>query len=82
MTTAAAMLGALPLALGTGVGSEIRRPLGIAIVGGLIVSQALTLYTTPVVYLYMDKGKDWVMAHLPWRKKTAKQEEEVPVFAD
>ena len=65
MTTAAAMLGALPLALGTGVGSEIRRPLGIAIVGGLIVSQALTLYTTPVVYLYMDKFKDWVMAHLP-----------------
>jgi multidrug efflux pump len=82
MTTAAAMLGALPLALGTGVGSEIRRPLGIAIVGGLIVSQALTLYTTPVVYLYMDKGKDWVLEHLPWRRKTAKREEEVPVFAD
>ena len=82
MTTAAAMLGALPLALGTGVGSEIRRPLGIAIVGGLIVSQALTLYTTPVVYLYMDKGKDWVMAHLRWGKKTAKREEEVPIFAD
>ncbi len=81
MTTAAAMLGALPLALGRGVGSEIRRPLGIAIVGGLIVSQALTLYTTPVVYLYMDRFKDWVLAHLPWRKKVAK-EEEVPVFAD
>ncbi len=62
MTTAAAMLGALPLALGTGVGSEVRRPLGIAIVGGLIVSQALTLYTTPVVYLYMDHFKDWVVA--------------------
>jgi multidrug efflux pump len=82
MTTAAAMLGALPLALGTGVGSEIRRPLGVAIVGGLIVSQALTLYTTPVVYLYMDKGKDWVVAHLRWGKKTSKREEEVPVFAD
>ncbi len=73
MTTAAAMLGALPLALGRGVGSEIRRPLGIAIVGGLIVSQMLTLYTTPVVYLYMDLFKDWVMAHLPWRTKTAEE---------
>ena len=55
MTTLAAMLGGLPLALGTGVGSELRRPLGIAIVGGLIFSQMLTLYTTPVVYLYMDR---------------------------
>ncbi len=81
MTTMAAMLGALPLALGTGVGSEIRRPLGVAIVGGLIVSQALTLYTTPVVYLYMDHLKDWVMSILPGRKKQAKREE-VPVFAD
>jgi len=81
MTTMAAMLGALPLALGRGVGAEIRRPLGVAIVGGLIVSQALTLYTTPVVYLYMDHLKDFVLAHLPWRKKVAK-EEAVPVFAD
>ena len=55
MTTMAALFGALPLALGTGVGSEIRRPLGIAIVGGLILSQILTLYTTPVVYIYMDR---------------------------
>jgi multidrug efflux pump len=81
MTTAAALLGAVPLAFGRGVGSEIRRPLGIAIVGGLIVSQMLTLYTTPVVYLYMDHLKDWVLNHLPWRRKVAKTEE-VPVFAD
>ncbi|MBV9268372.1 MAG: multidrug efflux RND transporter permease subunit [Acidobacteriaceae bacterium] len=59
MTTMAAMLGGLPLALGTGTGSELRRPLGITIVGGLIVSQALTLYTTPVIYLYMDRLSLW-----------------------
>jgi multidrug efflux pump subunit AcrB len=55
MTTMAALLGGLPLALGMGTGSELRRPLGITIVGGLILSQALTLYTTPVVYIYLDK---------------------------
>ena len=59
MTTMAALLGALPLALGTGTGSELRRPLGIAIVGGLILSQMLTLYTTPVIYLYLDRFQIW-----------------------
>jgi multidrug efflux pump len=59
MTTCAALLGALPLAFGRGEGSELREPLGISIVGGLIVSQALTLYTTPVVYLYLDRARSW-----------------------
>ncbi len=59
MTTMAALLGGLPLALGTGYGSELRRPLGVAIVGGLIVSQMLTLYTTPVIYLYLDRLRLW-----------------------
>jgi len=60
MTTMAALLGGVPLAIGTGMGSELRRPLGIAIVGGLIVSQVLTLYTTPVIYLYMDRVNIWI----------------------
>ena len=59
MTTMAAMFGALPLALGTGVGSELRRPLGIAIIGGLLVSQMMTLYTTPVIYLAMERWNNW-----------------------
>jgi multidrug efflux pump len=60
MTTAAALLGGVPLALGSGTGSELRRPLGITIVGGLIFSQVLTLYTTPVIYLYMGRLGAWV----------------------
>ncbi|HYA40160.1 MAG TPA: multidrug efflux RND transporter permease subunit [Syntrophobacteraceae bacterium] len=63
MTTMAALLGALPLALGRGVGSELRRPLGIAIVGGLMISQMLTLYTTPVMYLYLDRLRLWLKGH-------------------
>jgi len=55
MTTCAAIMGAVPLALGTGEGGEIRQPLGVAIIGGLVVSQVLTLITTPVVYLYLDR---------------------------
>jgi multidrug efflux pump subunit AcrB len=78
MTTMAALLGALPLALGTGVGSELRRPLGIAIVGGLIVSQMLTLYTTPVVYLYLDRCRLWFERRRQnwrdrWRTEAARQ---------
>jgi Cu/Ag efflux pump CusA len=60
MTTMAALLGAMPLAMGAGVGSELRRPLGITIVGGLILSQMLTLFTTPVVYIYMDRLQSWI----------------------
>jgi len=70
MTTMAALLGAMPLALGTGVGSELRQPLGITIVGGLILSQMLTLFTTPVVYIYMDRLQSWlrrVFSHGPAR---------------
>src|SRR5262249_38476694 len=59
MTTAAALLGALPLALEHNTGSELRRPLGISIVGGLLLSQFLTLYTTPVIYLYMERMRSW-----------------------
>src|SRR5262249_35835905 len=66
MTTMAALFGALPLAFGHGDGAEIRQPLGIAIVGGLIVSQALTLYTTPVIYVYLDRFGHW------WRASWAR----------
>src|SRR4029453_11629016 len=60
MTTMAALLGGVPLMLGHGTGAEIRQPLGYAMVGGLLVSQALTLFTTPVVYLYLDRMSRWL----------------------
>jgi multidrug efflux pump len=62
MTTLAALLAAVPLAIGTGYGAELRRPLGIAIVGGLLLSQLLTLYTTPVIYVYLDRFQSWCRA--------------------
>ena len=67
MTTMAALLGGLPLALGRGTGAEMRQPLGITIVGGLMVSQLLTLYTTPVVYLYLDRLRLWFARVRPYR---------------
>jgi hydrophobic/amphiphilic exporter-1 (mainly G- bacteria), HAE1 family len=73
MTTMAALLGGVPLMLGTGTGSEIRQPLGYAMVGGLIVSQALTLFTTPVVYLYLDRLSNWLAGKGP--SETADLEE-------
>jgi multidrug efflux pump len=76
MTTMAALFGALPLALGTGTGSELRRPLGVTIIGGLIVSQMLTLFTTPVVYLYLDRMRlRWAKKHKKRVGMTAPQEE-------
>jgi len=79
MTTAAALLGALPLALEHNTGSELRRPLGISIVGGLLLSQFLTLYTTPVVYLYMERARSWWEER---RRRGRLQQAELPLQTD
>ena len=70
MTTMAALLSGLPLMLGTGAGSELRRPLGFAMVGGLALSQVLTLYTTPVIYLYLDRLQRWLFRRTVRRMPT------------
>ena len=79
MTTAAAMLAGVPLALGHGTGSELRQPLGYAMVGGLAFSQVLTLYTTPVVYLYLDRFQQWLNRKTGTRRP---DEEELRVAAE
>ena len=70
MTTMAALLGGVPMMLGTGVGSELRQPLGYTIVGGLILSQVLTLFTTPIVYIYLDKLQTWLFRNKRKRRQS------------
>ncbi len=74
MTTAAAVLGAVPLAIGLGQGASLRQPLGITVMGGLVLSQVVTLYTTPVIYIHLDglraRLADW-SARLPWNRADA-----------
>ena len=81
MTTAAAMLAGVPLALGHGTGSELRQPLGYAMVGGLAFSQVLTLYTTPVVYLYLDRFQHWLNRTMGV-KQTPQNDEDMRVAAE
>jgi HAE1 family hydrophobic/amphiphilic exporter-1 len=78
MTTMAALMGTLPIALGIGAGAEARRPLGLAVVGGLLLSQLLTLYITPVVYLSLEQGRLGLMARL--RRQAAKPREQAPAL--
>ena len=78
MTTVAAMLAAIPLAVGLGDGAELRRPLGISILGGLLVSQLLTLYTTPVVYLEIDRARLWMQRRFRRRTPTPPAAEPAP----
>jgi len=68
MTTLAALMGTFPIALGTGASAELRQPLGVAVVGGLLASQALTLFVTPVIYVYMENFSGWLVGLMPKRK--------------
>jgi len=78
MTTMAALLGGLPLALGTGLGLELRRPLGIAMVGGLLLSQVLTLYTTPVIYVFFDRIAQRFVHRKPAQSPTGNEPQPEP----
>jgi HAE1 family hydrophobic/amphiphilic exporter-1 len=76
MTTMAALLGGVPLMLSHGAGSEMRQPLGYTMVGGLIVSQALTLFTTPVIYLYLDRLSHWISRYKKAKRPAPKEKRE------
>ena len=82
MTTMAALLGGLPLMLGDGTGSELRQPLGYAMVGGLALSQVLTLYTTPVIYLYLDKLQNWLSGGKAAHREARQEIEREPQLAE
>jgi HAE1 family hydrophobic/amphiphilic exporter-1 len=81
MTTMAALMGTLPIALGMGAGAESRRPLGWAVVGGLMFSQLITLYITPVIYTYLDNLQTWVGRHMGKKRELIETTEQTPVLS-